>query len=56
MIKIDKQMRNYIEENGCKFGDELHRSYGKNKTYYATESKKVLKLIEEYKSKVKVVN
>lgn len=56
MIKINKKMRDYLEKNGCKFGSELCRTYGKHKTYYATESKKVLRLIEEYNSKIKVAN
>lgn len=55
MIKIDKKLRDYLEKEGCKFGEELHRTYGRNKTYYATESSKVMKLIEKYNKSI-IVN
>lgn len=50
MIKIDKKLMEYLEKEGCKFGEDLHRTYGKgkNKTYYATESSKVKNLIEKF--------
>lgn len=40
MIKITKQQRDYLETNGCTFPDDLHRTYGKRKRWYATENKK----------------
>ena len=53
MIKIDKETRNSLEKHGCKFGNDLHRTYGKHKTYYATTSPKVMKLIEEFQNSKK---
>ena len=49
MIKISKEERDYLEKNGCAFPDDLHHTYGKNKTYYATESKKVKDLLTKFK-------
>ena len=54
MIKIDKATRDYLEKHGCKFGSDLHRTYGKHKTYYATTSPKVMNLIEKFQNFKKV--
>lgn len=53
MIKITKNQRDYLEDNGCVFSDDLHRTYGKHKTYYATESPKVKTLLKQYEEEVK---
>ena len=53
MIKITKNERNYLEQNGCKFGEDLHRTYSKHKTYYATESKEVLNLLNKYNKMIR---
>lgn len=53
MIKITKNQRDYLEENGCCFPNDLHRTYGKHKSWYATENKKVKMLLEQYEEKVK---
>lgn len=49
MIKIDKKQLNYLLKNGFKFGENLHHTVGKGnkKTYYATESKKVLDCLKQ---------
>ena len=49
MIKIDKRQRDYLLKNGFKFGDHIHHTVGKGnkKTYYATESKKVMDCLKE---------
>lgn len=51
MIKISKEERDYLESQGCVWGEELHRTYGKGKkkTHYATESKKILNLLSCYR-------
>lgn len=49
MIKIDKRQRDYLLNNGFKFGEHIHRTVGKGnkKTYYATESRKVLDCLKQ---------
>lgn len=53
MISITKQQRDYLEKNGCLWGDDLHRTYSKNKSYYATENKKVKTLLKQYEEEIK---
>ena len=53
MIKISKIQRDYLEANGCVFPDDLHRTYGKHKTYYATENPKVKSLLKKYEEEIK---
>ena len=50
LIKISKDQRDYLEECGFTFPEDLHRTYGKHKTYYATESPKVLAALKIYDS------
>ena len=52
MISITKKQRDYLEANGCIFGEDLHRTYGKKKSYYATENKKVKSLLRQYENEV----
>lgn len=54
MIKISKNQRYYLEANGCIFGRDLHRTYSKNKRYYATENDRVKTLLEKYKEETRV--
>ena len=53
MISITKQQRDYLEANGCCFPDDLHRTYGKHKSYYATENQKVKTLLKQYEEEIK---
>lgn len=53
MIKITKNQRDYLEANGCVWKEDLHRTYSKSKTYYATESPKVKALLKQYEEEVK---
>ena len=53
MISITKHQRDYLEKNGCVFPDDLHRTYGKHKSWYATENKKVKTLLKQYEEEVK---
>lgn len=50
LVAINDSERNYLEKNGCKFPNDLHKTVasGKKKTIYATESKKVLDLLAQY--------
>ena len=36
MLLISKEERDYLEKQGCVWGDELHRTRSNKKTYYAT--------------------
>ena len=47
MIIITKQEKDKLLALNCVFGEDLHHTLGKGnkKTYYATESKKVLSLL-----------
>ena len=51
MIKINKQERDYLESKGFGFPEFLHRTYGKHKKYYATEDKKLLKILNNFRNK-----
>lgn len=50
LFRITDAERNYLEKNGCKFPNDLHKTVasGKKKTIYATESEKVLNLLDQY--------
>lgn len=56
MIKISKNQRDYLEQNGCIFGRDLHRTYSKKKKYYATENNRVMTLLEKYKEGTTIKN
>ena len=51
MVKITKLQRDYLESNGCKFPDDIYKTLGRSKhcTYYATESSKVMHLLDKYR-------
>lgn len=49
MVSITKNEKNYLENNGCKWKSDLHRTYSNVKSYYATENRKVLTLLEKYR-------
>lgn len=53
MIAITKQQRDYLETHGCVFPEDLHRTYGKHKSWYATENKKVKALLKQYEEELK---
>lgn len=56
MVEVSKDEIGYLMEKGCKFGDELHRTYTRHKKYCASETRKVLKLLEEYRSAGKIID
>ena len=58
MVLITRNQRDYLEENGCIFERDLHRTIGKGKkkSYYATENKRVMTLLERYKKEVESNN
>lgn len=49
MLKITKDEKDWLLQNGFKFGTVLHRTV-KNRSYYMTESKRALQCLEEYKN------
>ena len=51
MINIDTRQRDYLLKNGFKYGEDIHHTVGKGKkkTYYATESRKVLECLKNLK-------
>lgn len=54
MITITKKQRDYLEEHGCSFPEDLHRTYGKHKKWYATENNKVKKLLKQMEEDIKM--
>lgn len=50
MIKISEKQKDYLESKGFGFPEDLFHTNGKGKArhYYATESAKVLKALENY--------
>lgn len=54
IIKITKNQKDYLLNNGCKWGTggygEIHATFTKNRKYYATECSKVLRLLSKYKT------
>ena len=49
MITIDRRQRDFLLKNGFKYGKDIHHTVGKGKkkTYFATESQKVLSCLEK---------
>ena len=49
MVKIDKRQKDYLLECGFVFGRDLHHTVGKGKkkTYYATESEKIIECLKK---------
>ena len=58
MIQVTKLERDYLEENGCIFKRDLHKTVGAGKktTYYATENYRVMSLLEKYKNEIRQKN
>lgn len=55
MIRITKQQRDYLESHNCTFPEDLHRTYGKHKSWYATENGKVKALLKKYREENKSI-
>ena len=51
MIRISKTERDYLESKGFGFPEFLHRTFGKHKNYYATEDRKLLKVLNDFRNK-----
>lgn len=51
MIKITKLEKDYLVSQGCVYEEEIHHTVGKGrkKTYYATESRKILNMLSSYR-------
>ena len=56
MFSITKKQKNYLEKNGCIWGEDLHRTHSKYKRYFATESGKVKSLLKKYESEIRSKN
>ena len=56
MISITKNQRDYLEENGCLFGEDIHGTHSRFRHYFAVESKKVKSLLKQYDNDVKPKN
>ena len=54
MLLISREERDYLEKQGCVWGDELHRTRSNKKTYYATETPKVKRLLADRRKSVTV--
>lgn len=55
MIQVTRAERNYLEQNGCIFRRDLHKTVGTGRktTYYATENDRVMSLLEKYKNEIR---
>ena len=56
MINITKAQRQYLENNGCVFGEEIHATHSRYKHYYAVETGKVKSLLKKYESEIRSKN
>lgn len=51
MIKIDKRQRDYLLENGARYGADIHPTHGHHhKAYYLTCSPKMMDVLFRYQS------
>lgn len=48
MTQISKNERDYLESKGLKMGKDMFRTYSKYKKYYAVESPRVLRALDQY--------
>jgi len=53
MIKITKNEKDYLLNNGCQWYRDIHASTTR-RHYYATENNRVKKLLDKYKRQVTV--
>lgn len=55
MIQVTRAERNYLEQNGCVFRRDLHKTVGTGRktTYYATENDRVMSLLKKYKNEIR---
>lgn len=51
IVKISKKEMEYLVSKGLKFGNggDLHKTISNVKTYYLTETKYAMKLLNEYR-------
>ncbi len=56
MIKISKQEMIYLESNGIRFGENgiTHTTARHRRTYYLTESRKCMDILNKYRSRIKI--
>lgn len=53
MVKITKNERDYLVSCGIRFGENgISHTNSNRKHYYATESRRILELLKQYRSKV----
>ena len=52
LIRISNDEMRYLRSKGFNFPEELHKTYSgsKNNRYYATESKPLLKILDQYRA------
>ena len=52
MIRISNEEMRYLRKQGFNFPDDLHKTYSgsKNNRYYATESKPLLRILDQYRA------
>lgn len=53
LIKITKDECDWLVSKGAVWHDDVHRTYAKHKTYYMTESTKMMGLLAELRADVK---
>ena len=52
LIKISNDEMRYLRTKGFDFPEDLHKTYSgsKNNRYYATESKPLLRILDQYRA------
>jgi hypothetical protein len=56
MISITRKQRDYLEKNGCIFGEDIHGTHSRVRHYFAVESTKVKSLLKQYEEEIKPKN
>lgn len=54
MVLISKSEKEYLIKEGFKMGEDIHRTYGRSKHYYAVENEKIFDSLNEYKKSVTI--
>lgn len=54
MVLISKSEKEYLIKEGFKMGEDIHRTYGRSKHYYAVENEKIFDFLSKYKKSVTI--
>lgn len=51
IVKITKKEAFYLRSKGFKDKDDIHKTYSGNPTYYASETRDVMKALKKYRER-----